>query len=87
MDSYDVRIGVVLSSDSFWDPRGREEIRKQRKMEGLWGHGRALYVWGRAGLVYVLCGSAAEVVKCVPGRELCFPIVVRASASSFLFSS
>ena len=55
-------------------------------MEGVWGHGRALYVQGRAGLVCELRGPAAEVVKCVPGRELCFSIVVRASASSFLFN-
>lgn len=85
MHSHEARI-VVVSSDSFWDPKGREEMRKQKKMEGVWGHGRALYVWGRAGLVCVLRGPRAEVAKWVPGRELCFPIVVRASASLCLFS-
>lgn len=72
--------------DSFWDPRGRNEVREQREMEGLWGLGRSLGTrqgsaclrWGWL-RVCMCVPPAAEVVKCVKGKGLFFHIVVRTS--------
>lgn len=54
-------------------------------MEGVWGHGRALYVWGRAGLVCVLVGLELSSKMCPRERAL-FSHRGRASASLCLFS-
>ena len=59
----------MLLSDSFWDPRGENEMRKQREMEYHWGlkEGSAHLRQGWLRVCVCVCVSTPKVLHC--GKE------------------